>query len=73
MPFSGEISGRTAVIIPTPMNDTDAIASSATAAGVVRVRHVDADERDDGEEDRGRADEAVEDRVHAHADQVHRP
>jgi hypothetical protein len=31
-PFSGEISGRTAVIIPMPMKDTEAIASSANAA-----------------------------------------
>ena len=31
-PFSGEMSGRTAVIIPTPMNDTDAMARSPTAA-----------------------------------------
>ena len=32
MPFSGEISGRTAVIIPIPMNETDAIASIRSAA-----------------------------------------
>jgi hypothetical protein len=32
VPFSGEMSGRTAHIIPIPMNDTLAIASSASAA-----------------------------------------
>ena len=32
MPFSGEISGRTAVIIPMPMNEIDAIASTTSAA-----------------------------------------
>ena len=31
VPFSGEISGRTAVIIPTPMNDTEAIPSTSSA------------------------------------------
>ena len=32
VPFSGEMSGRTAVIIPIPMNEIDEIASSASAA-----------------------------------------
>jgi hypothetical protein len=32
VPFSGEISGRTAVIIPIPMNEIDAIASRIRAA-----------------------------------------
>ena len=32
VPFSGEMSGRTAVIIPIPMNDTDATPSTTTAA-----------------------------------------
>ena len=32
VPFSGEISGRTAVIIPIPTNETDATASSTNAA-----------------------------------------
>ena len=40
VPFSGEMSGRTAVIIPIPMNETDAIASSDERRGEVRVRHV---------------------------------
>jgi hypothetical protein len=31
VPFSGEISGRTAVIIPIPMNETDAIPSTSSA------------------------------------------
>jgi hypothetical protein len=31
-PFSGEVSGRIAVIIPMPTNDTDATASSTSAA-----------------------------------------
>ena len=31
-PFSGEISGRTAVTIPTPTNEIDATASSSSAA-----------------------------------------
>jgi ABC-2 type transport system permease protein len=32
VPFSGEMSGRTAVIIPIPMNEIDAIASRTSAA-----------------------------------------
>ncbi len=32
VPFSGEISGRTAAIIPMPMNDTEATASTTSAA-----------------------------------------
>ena len=32
MPFSGEISGITEVIIPIPMNETDAIAITTSAA-----------------------------------------
>jgi hypothetical protein len=31
-PFSGEISGSTAVTIPTPTNETEATASSRSAA-----------------------------------------
>ncbi len=32
IPFSGEISGRTAVIIPIPMNEIEAIISTTSAA-----------------------------------------
>ena len=32
VPFSGEMSGSTAVIVPIPMKEIDAIASSASAA-----------------------------------------
>ena len=32
IPFSGEIKGRTAVIIPIPMNETEATASTTSAA-----------------------------------------
>ena len=32
IPFSGEISGITEVIIPIPMNETDAITSTTSAA-----------------------------------------
>ena len=32
IPFSGEISGRTAVIIPIPMNETDAMIRTTSAA-----------------------------------------
>jgi hypothetical protein len=31
-PFSGEISGSTAAIMPNPANDTEATASSSSAA-----------------------------------------
>ena len=32
VPFSGEISGKTAVITPTPRNETEAITSTTNAA-----------------------------------------
>ena len=32
VPFSGEIRGRTAVIIPMPMNEIEATASTTSAA-----------------------------------------
>jgi len=32
VPFSGEISGRTAVIIPIPMNEIEATTSTTSAA-----------------------------------------
>ena len=56
-----------------PMNESDAIASSAERGEVVRVRHVDADERRDDEEQDRRADQPVEHRERALAEQVRRP
>ena len=73
VPFSGEISGRTAVIIPIPMNEIEAISQHDERRDEVRVRQLEVEEeRDDGEE-QDRADDPVDDREQAHPEQVHRP
>ena len=68
VPFSGEISGSTAHIIPIPMNDTRDPSSASAAPN--RVRQVDADERGDDEEEDPGAHQPVDHREDAHADQV---
>ena len=50
-PFSGEISGSTAVIMPMPTNETEATASSTSAAAKSASGKLEPEEqRDDGEQ-----------------------
>ena len=73
MPFSGEISGRTAVIIPIPMNEIEATRAARRARDEVRVAQVEVEEERDDPEEQDRADDPVDDREQPHPEQVDGP
>ncbi len=52
MPFSGEISGRTAVIIPIPMNEIEATTSTISAATKFAFGELEVEEERDDHEQR---------------------
>ena len=72
-PFSGEISASTAVIIPIPKNEIDAMIRIASAAAKFASSQREVEEERDDDEEQDRPNEPVEHGEQARAAQVHRP
>ena len=72
VPFSGEISGSTAVIMPMPMNETELISSTRAALAKSALPKLMVKERCHGCEQQRGSQHAVDDGEGAHPQQVRR-